>query len=37
VPCLAAPPVVSSRNFPFQFPTSDITPRIVQLAAKFVF
>jgi Carboxypeptidase regulatory-like domain/TonB dependent receptor len=37
VPCLAAPQVVSSRNFPFQFPTSDITPRIVQLAAKFVF
>jgi len=36
-PCLAAPQVVSSRNFPFQFPTSDITPRIVQLAAKFIF
>jgi len=30
--CLANP-----SNFPFQFPTSDITPRIVQLAAKFVF
>ena len=36
-PCLAPPQVVSSRNFPFQFPTSDITPRIVQLAAKLVF
>src|SRR2546430_2170366 len=23
-PCLAAPQVVSSRNFPFRFPTSDI-------------
>jgi hypothetical protein len=30
--CLANP-----SNFPFQFPTSDITPRIFQLAAKFVF
>ncbi len=36
-PCLAPPQVASSRNFPFQFPTSDITPRIVQLAAKLVF
>jgi hypothetical protein len=34
---LAPPRVVSSGNFPFQFPTADITPRIVQLAAKFVF
>ncbi len=36
-PCLAPPRVVNPGNFPFQFPTSDITPRIFQLAAKFVF
>lgn len=35
--CLEPPRVASARNFPFQFPTSDITPRVVQLAAKFVF
>jgi len=34
-PCLAAPQVVSSR--PFLLPTADVTPRIAQLAAKFVF
>src|SRR6267142_84393 len=36
-PCLAPPRVVNPGNFPFQFPTSDITPRIFQLASKFVF
>jgi hypothetical protein len=35
--CLEPPKVASPKNFPFQFPTSDITPRIVQLAAKLVF
>jgi hypothetical protein len=36
--CLEPPDkVLNQKNFPFQFPTADITPRIVQLAAKFVF
>jgi len=35
--CLEPPKVANPKNFPFQFPTSDITPRIVQLAAKFIF
>ncbi len=35
--CLEPPKVANPKNFPFQFPMSDITPRIVQLAAKLVF
>ncbi len=36
-PCLAPPQAVNPKSMPFQLPTSDITPRIAQLAAKFVF
>jgi len=36
-PCLAPPQVVNPKNLAFQFPTSDINPRILQLAAKITF
>jgi hypothetical protein len=36
--CLEPPDKVpNQKNFPFRFPTADITPRIFQLAAKIVF